>query len=293
VHGFSVQELLEVWERGQAQPAVRRALVLLSIACPEAADQDLEELSVGQRDARLLELRERTFGSQLSGLVTCPGCDERLEAPLGVADVFPSAEAEEVEPLSLVVSGYAVSFRLPNSSDLAAVQGLKDVAEIRHSLLCRCLQSVVRDHEQIAVENLPAPVVDAITDRMEEADPHANVQLAFSCQQCGHQWLALFDILSFFWSEIDAWAVRTLREVHTLARYYGWHEKDILAMSPWRRECYLNMVTTWVRHSRGMLSVVGNLLLRCRRRHLRRGHLILNRLSFLRGPNWHAHEPLP
>jgi hypothetical protein len=53
----------------------------------------------------------------------------------------------------------------------------------------------------------------------------------------------LFDIVSFFWTELSAQAKRLLREVHTLARGYGWREADILAMSARRRQLYLDLVT--------------------------------------------------
>ncbi len=51
-----------------------------------------------------------------------------------------------------------------------------------------------------------------------------------------------FDIVSFLWNELNAWAIRTLREVHILASAYGWSETDILAMSPWRRQFYLEVL---------------------------------------------------
>ncbi len=53
----------------------------------------------------------------------------------------------------------------------------------------------------------------------------------------------MFDVVSFFWSEICVQAKRLLREVHTLARAYGWREADILNMSTARRQFYLEMVT--------------------------------------------------
>jgi len=53
----------------------------------------------------------------------------------------------------------------------------------------------------------------------------------------------MFDIVSFFWSEICVQAKRLLREVHILARAYGWREADILSMSAARRQLYLEMVT--------------------------------------------------
>lgn len=57
--------LLKVWEVGQDQHPLDRALTLLA-ACPELTRDELAALSVGQRDARLLTLRERTSGPALS-----------------------------------------------------------------------------------------------------------------------------------------------------------------------------------------------------------------------------------
>jgi hypothetical protein len=99
------------------------------------------------------------------------------------------------------------------------------------------------DDEEKPVHQLPTEVIDAVIERMAQADPQANLQLAVACPSCNHQWQVVFDIVSFFWSELNTWAQRTLREVHTLARAYGWPEADILAMSPWRRQCYLEMVS--------------------------------------------------
>ena len=63
-----------------------------------------------------------------------------------------------------------------------------------------------------------------------------------SCPSCDHRWQMAFDILYFFWSEINAWASRIMQEVHVLARAYGWRENEILGMSPWRRQRYLKML---------------------------------------------------
>jgi hypothetical protein len=77
---------------------------------------------------------------------------------------------------------------------------------------------------------------------MGEADPQAEVQLALACPACRHQWQVSFDIVSYFWSEINARSQRLLWEVHALASAYGWREADILAISPQRRQFYLEMV---------------------------------------------------
>ena len=55
--------------------------------------------------------------------------------------------------------------------------------------------------------------------------------------------VSVFDELTVTVTETyDAWALRTLAEVHRLASAYGWREQDILALSPARRQLYLGMV---------------------------------------------------
>lgn len=240
---LSAPELLDVWERGNVQSSVHRAVSLLSAACPEASADSLTKLSICERDARLLTLREWTFGSQLIGIATCPDCRERLELTFNVADIQVTPESEPTKELTIDVAEYDVRFRLPNSMDLAAIVDYKDSDRAREELLESCLLSVHHDGEEVSFDQLPASLMEAIVERMAEADPRADVELALSCPSCRHQWHAIFDIVSFFWSEINAWAYRILREVHTLARAYGWREADILAMSPWRRQFYLEMVS--------------------------------------------------
>jgi hypothetical protein len=77
---------------------------------------------------------------------------------------------------------------------------------------------------------------------MGQAEPLADLSLAATCPACGHNWQILFDIVSYFWSEINAWSLRLMREVHSLASAYGWREADILAMSAWRRQRYLELI---------------------------------------------------
>jgi hypothetical protein len=77
---------------------------------------------------------------------------------------------------------------------------------------------------------------------MREIDPQANVEINLICPSCGSNWQKVFDIATFFCREIDIWALRTLREVHILASAYGWSEKEIVGMSQWKRELYMEMV---------------------------------------------------
>lgn len=239
---LSAAELLSVWERGAAQQPAGRALALLAASCPEEGTDALAALCVGARDARLLRLREWTFGPRLSRVGECPGCGQRLELGLEVSDLLVSDAYAPARELTLAAEDFEVRFRLPDSSDLIAAGRGGGAAFGRRRLLERCLLFAARAGEECAAADLPDEVLEAVAAEMGRADPQADVQLSLTCPDCGHRWDSPFDIVSYFWGELHAWAQRVLREVHALARAYGWRESDILALSPLRREIYLQMV---------------------------------------------------
>lgn len=235
-------ELLDAWERGLSKPACVRALDLLAAACPDYSSDAVAALEIGERDRWLLTLREWTFGHSLESVIHCSRCNERLEWTLDVSDLRVSKQSGRPADLAINVSGYSASFRLPNSLDLLAIADCTDAATASDVLLKRCVLETRLGGREIASDELPVEVEDAIVEMMAQADPQADIQLDLSCPSCDHQWQALFDIDSFFWNEINAWAQRILGEVHVLARAYGWRETDILNLSPWRRQLYLNLV---------------------------------------------------
>src|SRR6266487_6540595 len=87
MHGLSARELLYVWEVALQQHSVDRAVTILAMALPEMLRDELLTLSVGGRDAHLLTVRERTFGSQLAGFAECPACQKQLEFAFNMADI--------------------------------------------------------------------------------------------------------------------------------------------------------------------------------------------------------------
>lgn len=260
---LSASQLLALWEHGLAQPFWQRALSLLAAALPDLSLETLANLPLGQRDACLLTLREHLFGPRLTSLATCPACGERLEVSFNVDDIqvgrlpasngepVPGASAagpdeekalEEEGMLFLSIEGYEVTFRLPNSLDLAEIDGVGTAERARQILLGRCLLSARENGMARTAADLPVSVTQAISERMASVDPQGDVQIALTCPNCAHAWQSAFDPLAFIWAEISAWAQRILREVHLLAGAYGWRESDILALSPGRRKAYLQMV---------------------------------------------------
>jgi T4 bacteriophage base plate protein len=237
---LSAQDILQLWETGQHQHPIDRALTLLFVAFPDKSLDELANLSIGQRDRCLLTLRELTFGSKLDGTADCPNCGERLEFAMSVADV--QVESSLAAEFNVTVEEFDLQVRLPTSRDLAAIAHCTELETARSLLAQRCLHQVNRGGETLEAIALPPAVLAQVSDRLAERDPQAEIWLDFSCPNCQHNWKLLFDIVTFFWTELSAQAKRLMREVHTLARFYGWREADILAMSSVRRQAYLEMV---------------------------------------------------
>jgi hypothetical protein len=234
--------LLDAWDHGRRLPPALRPAALLAACCAHTTTDEVARWSLGRRDAQLLELRRQLFGSGCTGLTDCPGCGDRLALSFRVEDILSEPTTGPEGELALDQDGYAVRFRMPNSLDLAALAGLQDVAGARQRLLERCLLGAHSGGMERVAAELPEAIVAGVAECMAQADPQADVQLNLDCTACGRRWQAPFDVASFFWEELNAWADSTLREVHILASAYGWSEADILALSPSRRQRYLEMI---------------------------------------------------
>jgi hypothetical protein len=266
VRDLSAGELLDVWERGADASPIERALALLA-AAHGLSPGEIARWPIGTRDGHLLRFRERTFGPSLEALAECPSCGETAETGVDIADLLALAATAatdrrplvqdaaatttltepvdvpppETEPIGVewaMGDGRSVRFRPVTSDDLLAVLRADAGAT---ALLERCIVSA--DVEPAAVlRAFEGGVIPSLGRVLADADPLADIALDLRCPSCGQAWAAPFDIVSYVWTEIDAWAMRTLRDVHRLARAYGWSESAILALSPARRAAYLEMV---------------------------------------------------
>lgn len=239
-HAPSALELLDVWEAGQALLPVQRALALLMAARPETSPRTLADMPIGRRDAELLRLRARLFGPRLVALARCPACAERFEMTFTVADIHVSPPEDGA--IVVQADGYAVRVRPASSVDLVELPASDDPVALERALIARCTLEARRGAAPVLAQDLPQGVAEAVAHAMGAADPQADVQVATVCPACAHRWDALFDIAEFLWREVDAWARRTLDEVHVLASAYAWSEREILTMSASRRRRYVSMV---------------------------------------------------
>jgi hypothetical protein len=235
-------DILAVWEIAHRYHPVDQALALLMTAEPGHTRDELAALPLGQRDARLLALRQVLFGDTVNSCGICPRCHETMEFEIDCGALrTPEAGAHE---RTLHAEGHQLRVRPLSSFDLAAAAGSTDVAAARRILLQCCVVEAPCNNETVTVDALPETLHAAIAQAALAADPQAELLFDLICPACEHGWQATLDIAHILWREVAARAQRLLMEVHLLARAYSWRESDILAMSPARRNAYLQQVAS-------------------------------------------------
>lgn len=231
-------DLLDAWDAGAAMNGPQRVSPLLQTVVGGA--DDLGALSIGEHDRLLVEARKRLFGETLRAVTECRSCGTALELELAAAQLLSlSSAADSVE----VRSGrYQIRCRLLRIGDLVDAASAGSAEAARTLLVSRAVLSAHCDGQPIPASAMPDTVLAEVAGALGSADPLADMELPIRCECCGGKWVAMFDIASYLWHELDAWARRQLRDVHTLAGAYGWPEADILALSPIRRRYYLELV---------------------------------------------------
>jgi hypothetical protein len=237
-------DVLAIWERGRGLSAVRRALLLLAAAAPELSEEERALLPVAERDARLLALRERTFGAELRGLANCPRCREAAEFGVGT-DALRAGTAPATGGERTVDRGaLSLAFRAPSSADVEAVAALADPAVARRALARRCVSGASREGVDVDRETISDDDLEAVAERIGREAALADVTLALTCPACGAEWEEWLDIPAFVFAECLAHARWLLEQVHRLAAAYGWTERETLALSAARLQFYLEAVGT-------------------------------------------------
>lgn len=245
VVGLTEAALLQVWEAALGWSPVRRSLTLAALAA-DATPAAVAALPVGGRNMLLLELRERCFGSTLPGAVTCPQCQTPLDVAVTTDELRagpPSESTMDEGAAEVAVDGVVITCRPLTGADLVAVEALDtvdgDTPAARRMLLQRCVVEVRGAEPNVPTAPLSDAALTAVAERLPALDPLADLVIPLDCPECGHHWRAAFDIGAYVWAEFEAYARRLMHEVHALASAYGWNEAEVLAVSPHRRQWYL------------------------------------------------------
>lgn len=233
-------ELLTIWERGSALGAADRALLIIGTADPGAEAARTRTWPLGRRDARLLQIREATFGASIHFCATCPHCHTNVEFDVNVRDLqLGEPIAAEIEAR---IDMFRVVARLPTSEDSGLLERFTSAAAAETALWDRCVRATDDAGDAISASALSSEQRAQVEALLERVDPQTDVAFDLRCAHCDSAWTAPCDVAGLVWQEITQCAREVLVQTSALARAFGWTEPDILALSRRRREMYLAAV---------------------------------------------------
>jgi hypothetical protein len=244
MNNLSQERLLALWDRSLGLSPVYFGLDIIRESFPEINRERVMMLPLGKRDSLLMKIREKIFGSGFTNTANCPSCEEKVEWEMDIHD-FKLAETSELlknEIRQFSQSEYVLDYRLPCTGDMLELPGPKE--DPSRWLLTRCIIEVKKKEKPVDPAELPDEILSSLSDRISREDELADIRMSLTCPACSKQWDALFDIVQYLWSEVDAWAKELLQDIAVLASSFGWSERQILELSPGRREIYLELIGT-------------------------------------------------
>lgn len=207
-----------------------RLLDRLSVA-PDgtAGGRRADGLTLAELDRAAAALFVHLYGDEIACHVTCPACGERSEVTFSLAE-FAAAVAAEARAEGAAIDGLSgpdangvfslgtrARFRLPSVADLvsASAAGGDAAAVLRE----RCLLAASDAAAAREVERAMARVA-----------PLLETEIDAECASCGVASATPFGIAAFLAASVERERPILVREVHVLARAYGWSRAEILRM---------------------------------------------------------------
>jgi len=173
-------------------------------AFPESQceSESVADWPLGRRNCALAQLRCACFGRWLRGWTACEQCGERLEFEVD-GNALAASNVGNIDE-SIEVQGDV--FRLPTTRDLARIAGEHGQSVAAVHLMEQCMISNTSQHlgaRRLDEQKWTEEELDAIGERMAQADPLAEILLHFECPVCSHAFDLCLDLAAFLWSELE------------------------------------------------------------------------------------------
>jgi hypothetical protein len=198
-------------------------------------------MSLADRDRLVAGLYRQLFGDTVASQIACDTCGRAFEIDFSLAGLLRSLDDRIARPPSLrdgpdEQGAYTLEdgtrFRLPTVEDerALAVPGLAEEESVA-ALRRRCV---------LAGE--VARVGEAVEAAMASLAPLVGTRIAARCPDCDAEQTIDFDMPSYFAAALLRERPILLRELHCLARAYGWSYAELLGMPRSQRRAFVALV---------------------------------------------------
>jgi len=204
--------LIEAGEPRAATLLLRRLLV---------DGEDVDALNVAEYDRLLAEVFDALYGDRVEARTRCSACAEPLEISLSLATLAAAPPDVEIDLSGPDEAGVFTlpdgrRIRPPTIADLDRAVASGDTAALRRAC-------VVAGDPDADPETLEAA--------LEAAAPAVTRDVAATCPHCAATQEVRFDLAAFLVASLSRERPFLLREMHLLARAYGWSLTEILSLN--------------------------------------------------------------
>jgi len=151
---------------------------------------------------------------------------------------LPVKEAGEGYPFAEVETSMGCcQFRIPNGEDQRMISHIDDQEDACMVLINRCLMSIddATDIEDVEFSDRDKKIIEA---SLESVAPEVSSEVQVRCMECAFENTVTLNPYTF----VNHSAKQVLADIHRIAAYYHWNERDILTIPIERRNQYLNMI---------------------------------------------------
>ena len=225
----------------------------------------MRHLAIGDRIYLMLNMRLQLFGDNISGTIGCPMCDELISLDLSVFRLLQPTRHQmlreefatfdiknvnvKVRPITgkdqedLVNSFYGSQNDDEYDDNVVVVGDENDfMLEAKRKLIKACIVSCNPPLSQKIVNDMPEDFLSALSSKLDEFDPLANISLNLSCPKCNSNFKNQFDVESYVFEELQTRYKQMEEEVHWIAFNYHWAEDSILSLPLSKRKRYIELI---------------------------------------------------
>ena len=195
-----------------------------------------KKLTICDQDRIFSALYLKNFGDQIESNITCQSCGQPFELSFSLSKLIASldrvtttkATGPDQEGIYTLTDGR--KFRLPTVGDRNSLMGLTPE------------QAMTRLLELCVVEGDPTQNAEELEAAMEEVGALLDLDLDASCPECGNAQKARFDIQSYLFKVLSYEQRFLSREIHVIARTYGWGYQEILNLTRQERRTFVRLI---------------------------------------------------
>jgi hypothetical protein len=214
--------------------------------------ETLRKLTIGDRIDLLLHLRMLTFDDMLPCVLVCQACSESMSLDLSISGLLEQSEIPQSPSgeYALNIDNLFLRLRPVTGGDQELLFYSDSIPDDNHNNNSQYKNNRAEQLVRSCVISCYPPLSDELSEvfistlssKLDEIDPHADLDLEFRCPSCQDHSKVAFDVEEYIFHELDSLQEQLEREVHWIAFNYHWSEDAILSLTVRKRKKYVGLI---------------------------------------------------